>query len=107
MSDDEIDLEHAENQIDLIELHKAYSEPTLHSKIVLAISGALTIGGIAAAIPTGGLSILMAAGGLALLANEVQNMVSDIRIAPEVRARAQALMNRNKELWKEARRRRP
>lgn len=107
MSDDELDLEHAENQIDLLELKSAYSEPSLYSKLVLGFSGLLTIGGIAAAIPTGGLSIVMTAAGLALLANEMQNMVNDIRIAPEVRARVQALMNRNKELWDEVRRRRP
>jgi predicted phage tail protein len=107
MTDDELDLEHAENQVDLLELARAHGEPSLHSKLVLGFSGLLTIGGIAAAIPTGGLSIVMAAAGLALLANEVQNMVSDIRIAPEVRARVKALMDRNRALWDEARRRRP
>jgi hypothetical protein len=106
MSYDELDLEHAENEMDLIALKSAHSDPSLHSKLVLGLSGLLTIGGIAVAIPTGGLSIMMTAAGLALLANEMQNMVTDIRIAPEVRARVQALMNRNKELWDEVRRRR-
>lgn len=107
MSDDELDLEHAENETDLLALLSAHSEPSLHSKIVLGLSGLLTIGGIVVAVPTGGLSIVMTAAGLALLANETQNMINDIRIAPEVRARGQALKNRNKELWAEARRRRP